>query len=866
MSDSDETVGPDSDETLPPEDEDDRCYSPDLFDDQVSKKSEMKPKFSTVPDKKSYSKTHDISDSESDSESRAREKNNRSNHNQFSKGGNSQKKINKESNGYNRTQSENTPEKVRTVEKVDNEAKSDRKKFMNEFLNMTDSESDSDYEQNKKRIQAMKDEQKNKSKVSKSSSDFGKESATDRQEKSKSAKDSDHVDKHHFSQKPHKKDYSKPFHKDQSSPQQSSDIKSFLKRKDSKEKSESSPSSLKRKHSRSPVPQELRKAVTEIMNENTCNSAKKKKVPCQYGLKCYRKNPSHFEEYSHPQDETYTPASKKAKLESSAASASKSKDKLQIPLSTKVRSESPSMSKVRSRSPTSSKVKSELPSTSKVKSRSPSASRGSSELPSTSKVKTHSPTSDCKVKKRSGSPCRNPKTVEGKLQLAQPYSLFLTKVAGIADKYNTTYAMDIKDILCEDMGNLTASCQFNYMFDIQWLMKQYPQKFRSKPLLIVHGEHGSSMAALQAQAMSYTNIRFCQAKLEMMYGTHHTKMMLLLYEDGLRVVIHTSNIIQQDWYQKTQGMWISPLFPRLPEAGKDKGDSPTHFKRDLIDYLQAYKAYQLKDWIDYISQHDMSTAKVVIIGSVPGRHIGDKAKSMWGHLKLRKVLQEHGPSQGTVKAWPVIGQFSSIGSMGPSKENWLCGEWQQSLSATKSGAGPQSNTRLQLIFPSRHNVRLSLEGYPAGGSIPYSANTAKKQQFLHDFFHVWKSEGRGRSRAMPHIKSYARPMQDGSKAAWFLVTSANLSKAAWGALEKKGAQLMIRSYEIGVLFLPKFFGEGEIFPITSDPESAATTNRFLLPYDLPPTIYDKKDRPWMWDIPYMDLPDTNGNVWCPFSK
>jgi tyrosyl-DNA phosphodiesterase-1 len=87
----------------------------------------------------------------------------------------------------------------------------------------------------------------------------------------------------------------------------------------------------------------------------------------------------------------------------------------------------------------------------------------------------------------------------------------------------------------------------------------------------------------------------------------------------------------------------------------------------------------------------------VIIGSVPGRHLGEKAKSMWGHLKLRKVLQEHGPTQGTVKTWPVIGQFSSIGSMGPNKENWLCGEWQQSLSATRSGTGPQSQSRLQLV-------------------------------------------------------------------------------------------------------------------------------------------------------------------------
>ena len=38
-----------------------------------------------------------------------------------------------------------------------------------------------------------------------------------------------------------------------------------------------------------------------------------------------------------------------------------------------------------------------------------------------------------------------------------------------------------------------------------------------------------------------------------------------------------------------------------------------------------------------------------------------------------------------------------------------------------------------------------------------------------------------------------------------MFSSANLSKAAWGAFEKKGAQLMIRSYEIGVLLLPKFF-------------------------------------------------------------
>jgi len=32
-----------------------------------------------------------------------------------------------------------------------------------------------------------------------------------------------------------------------------------------------------------------------------------------------------------------------------------------------------------------------------------------------------------------------------------------------------------------------------------------------------------------------------------------------------------------------------------------------------------------------------------------------------------------------------------------------------------------------------------------------------------------------------------------------------LSKAAWGSYEKNNSQLFIRSYELGVLFLPKFF-------------------------------------------------------------
>lgn len=32
-----------------------------------------------------------------------------------------------------------------------------------------------------------------------------------------------------------------------------------------------------------------------------------------------------------------------------------------------------------------------------------------------------------------------------------------------------------------------------------------------------------------------------------------SKMMLLLFNNGMRVIIHTANLIEKDWDQKTQG-------------------------------------------------------------------------------------------------------------------------------------------------------------------------------------------------------------------------------------------------------------------------------------------------------------------------
>ncbi|XP_064482492.1 tyrosyl-DNA phosphodiesterase 1-like [Ornithodoros turicata] len=441
--------------------------------------------------------------------------------------------------------------------------------------------------------------------------------------------------------------------------------------------------------------------------------------------------------------------------------------------------------------------------------------------------------------------------------------LHFTTVRGISPRYNDpSIAHSLEDLLAPKMGELVRSAQFNYCFDIPWLLERYPPQFRDLPLLIVHGEQREAKRELEASAAQFSNVSFSQAKLEILYGTHHTKMMLLLYKDGMRVIIHTSNMVQSDWDQKTQGMWISPKYPKMATS-ESAGDSSTGFRKDLLEYLWAYGDSRISEWCQLIRGHDFSSTKVFLVGSVPGRHTGVR-KSSFGHLKLRSLLLSRGPSKEVVSDhWPVIGQFSSIGSLGTDPGAWLKAEFLCSLSALGGSTPAPRSVPLKLVFPTVDNVRCSLEGYPAGASLPYSISTARKQPWLEKFLHQWKSNNFGRTEASPHVKSYVRISPSGKQLGWMLITSANLSKAAWGAFEKSGTQLMIRSYELGVLFLPKFFGEASTFVLGGGNGGSSQSLSVLLPFDVPLSPYGVDDEPWTWDSAHKDLPDRNGNMWCP---
>ncbi|XP_059437663.1 tyrosyl-DNA phosphodiesterase 1 [Corylus avellana] len=464
-----------------------------------------------------------------------------------------------------------------------------------------------------------------------------------------------------------------------------------------------------------------------------------------------------------------------------------------------------------------------------------------------------------------------------------PWTFRLLQVKGLPAWANTS-CVSIRDVI---QGDVLIAILSNYMVDIGWLLPACPTLAKIPHLLVVHGEGDGTLDHMKRNKPA--NWILHKPPLPISFGTHHSKAMLLVYPRGMRIIIHTANLIYVDWNNKSQGLWMQD-FPWKDQNSPSKGCA---FENDLIDYLSALKWPEFSVKLPalgsfninpaFFKKFDYSEAAVRLIASVPGYHTGTNMKK-WGHMKLRTVLQECTFDKEFKKS-PLVYQFSSLGSL---DEKWLA-----ELASSMSSGSAEDKTPLglgqpRIIWPTVEDVRCSLEGYAAGNAIPSPLKNVEKE-FLKKYWAKWKASHTGRSCAMPHIKTFAR--YNDQKFAWFLLTSSNLSKAAWGALQKNNSQLMIRSYELGVLFLPSSIERhGSGFSCTNNgdvvedkcrlsenseeertklvtltwqgsrnPDSSEVT-QLPVPYELPPQPYTSEDIPWSWDRRY-NKKDVHGQVW-----
>lgn len=126
----------------------------------------------------------------------------------------------------------------------------------------------------------------------------------------------------------------------------------------------------------------------------------------------------------------------------------------------------------------------------------------------------------------------------------------------------------------------------------------------------------------------------------------------------------------------------------------------------------------------------------------------------------------------------------------------------------------------------------------------------------------------GRDRAAAHIKTYIRYGKYGSSSIdWALLTSANLSKQAWGEAGTANG-VRIASWEVGVLVWPELLagpGAKMVGTFTTDhPDKGSAVSGpvvgLRIPYSLPLQGYGPQEVPWVATLEHKE-PDRFGITW-----
>ena len=361
-------------------------------------------------------------------------------------------------------------------------------------------------------------------------------------------------------------------------------------------------------------------------------------------------------------------------------------------------------------------------------------------------------------------------------------------------------------------GEYTRALLTNYMIDLEWLFMSAPHLL-TIPLVLVHGMRGNSFEEMLTTCRIElpATLQVHKPPLPMAWGTHHTKMAVLLSNIGVRVIITTANYIQGDWATKAQGIWLQD-FPL-----KSKSSPPTSdFEHALTDYVRALKGPAVSI-AESLELYDFSRARGILIPSIPGEH-GATSYKKYGHMRVRSVLKDVFVDEDKrFKKAPLCAQYSSMGSL---HGKYLKEQLLSSFAASQGASQLDSRVRFKAFWPPVDFVANTYEGYKAGNSIPCSQKNLKPFLIDEGLLHVYEGCA-GFERASPHIKTYTRLNEDGLLP-WVMMSSANLSKAAWGQLQRSqryGKALMIRSYELGILVLPEHIRSTNDFSLTpQDPQ------------------------------------------------
>ncbi|KAI8996303.1 tyrosyl-DNA phosphodiesterase-domain-containing protein [Trametes punicea] len=362
------------------------------------------------------------------------------------------------------------------------------------------------------------------------------------------------------------------------------------------------------------------------------------------------------------------------------------------------------------------------------------------------------------------------------------------------------------------------------------------------------------------------------------FGCMHMKFMLLFYKSGrLRVVVSTANLVEYDWRDIENTVWVQdiPKHPEpVPPPKLDKEDFASVMVRvlhalnvapALINMLRnEHPHLPLKRLEELRSHWDFSRVKTALVPSIAGKFEGWPKVILTGHTRLMKALIDMGASTPQDKELLLECQGSSIGTYSTMWMNEFYrsarGESTQSwLDTPKSRRAKVPYPPVKILFPTAQYVRESVLGEAGGGTMFCRRKQWEAANFPRELFHQTRSK---RGRVLMHSKMILATFRDkqgtldsqSSRAStatqeghggnedseplvgWVYVGSHNFTPSAWGTLSGSGFNptLNVNNYELGI-----------VIPLRSQEEA----DRVACWERPPPKYVLGRDEPWMQTEP-----------------
>ncbi|KAJ1752382.1 hypothetical protein LPJ79_001242 [Coemansia sp. RSA 1821] len=379
-----------------------------------------------------------------------------------------------------------------------------------------------------------------------------------------------------------------------------------------------------------------------------------------------------------------------------------------------------------------------------------------------------------------------------------PFPDGAVKLTHMQGETPTEDCMTLEDIL--QPHKLRKALLSTFILEMDWLE---PKFAKSTKLVIVKSynpdEEPSGVLQTENGRITLINPLFGKQK----YPIMHSKLMLLFYDNYVRFVASSANLIQIDWTVLQNIVYIQDM-----KLDTMQTFTPTEFSIELQKALRDLNVPE--QVVDQINHIDTSNVGVHIVTSVPSRRgwqVRDHADA-YGMAKLAKIAQKLYPQPSVPGNLDIMSTnvYCYGSSMGRPTNAFLRNFFCYSLGMTWDEIKRQTDSQLTEHEAFRR-VKVGFHTNDQGNSNKFgliSRMSIKCQQdsYFDKSFPVdalYKIEP-----AVPHTLVHAKVvlmrMGPGEHHGWMYLGSHNFTAGAWGNVSTTQLKLTyVNNYEFGVV-------------------------------------------------------------------